>query len=78
MLWWKLLSMTFGDNSSLDCSNIHTFRIFDKDNDGFLTKGELCKIMKDRISKKDLEEMVEEADKSNDGLINCEGDKYKT
>ena len=49
------------------------FRIFDKDNDGFLTTDELRKIMKGRMSKRDLELMIKEADSDNDGFINCKG-----
>ena len=48
-------------------------RFFDKDNDGFLTTDELRKIMKERMTKKDLEAMVKEADGDNDGFINCKG-----
>ena len=51
------------------------FRIFDKDNDGFLTTDELRKIMKGRMSKRDLELMIKEADSDNDGFINCKGKK---
>ena len=49
------------------------FRIFDSDNDGFVTRDELRKIMKERMAKKDLEAMVKEADGDNDGFINCKG-----
>ena len=48
-------------------------RTFDKDNDGFLSTEELRKIMKGRMSKKDLHEMIKEADSDNDGFINCQG-----
>ena len=61
----------------ISISRINTldFRIFDKDNDGFLTTDELRKIMKGRMSKKDLDMMVKEADSDNDGFINCKGVK---
>ena len=49
------------------------FRTFDKDNDGFLTTEELRKMMKGRMSKKDLESMVRDADSDKDGFINCKG-----
>ena len=52
------------------------FRIFDKDKDGFLTVAELKKIMSsmgEKMPKKELDAMVKEADKDNDGLINCQG-----
>merc|ERR1711936_136024 len=52
-------------------SLVDAFKTFDKDNDGFLTTDELRKIMRGRMSKKDLEEMVREADSDSDGLINC-------
>ena len=52
-------------------------RMFDKDNDGFLTVSDLRRIMTslgdEKLSKKDLEMMVVEADNDNDGLVNCEG-----
>ena len=53
-----------------------TFRIFDKDKDGFLTVAELRKIMTamgERMPRKEFEAMVKEVDKDNDGLINCQG-----
>jgi len=52
------------------------FRIFDKDNDGFLSVDELCRIMQslgDKMTDKDVAEMIEEADSDKDGLINYEG-----
>ena len=45
--------------------------MFDKDKDGFLSTDELRKIMKERMSKKDLNTMIKEADSDNDGFINC-------
>jgi len=50
---------------------VEAFNTFDKDKDGFLTTDELRKIMKERMSKKDLNAMIKEADSDNDGLINC-------
>ena len=47
--------------------------MFDKDKDGFLSTDELRKIMKERMSKKDLNTMIKEADSDNDGFINCQG-----
>ena len=61
-----------------DCSYL-SFRYFDKDKDGFLTVPELRKIMTsmgDRMSKREFEAMVQEADRDNDGLINCKGRNY--
>ena len=51
-------------------------RIFDKDDDGVLTVEELRKIMSslgDRMTKKEIDLMVKEADDDNDGFINCKG-----
>lgn len=50
---------------------MEAFETFDKDNDGFLTTDEMRKIMKGRMSKKDLDSMIKEADGDNDGFINC-------
>merc|ERR1712071_529692 len=50
---------------------VEAFKFFDKDHDGFLTTDELRKIMKERMTKKDLEAMVKEADGDNGGFINC-------
>ena len=56
-------------------------RMFDCDNDGFLTVHDLRRIMTslgdDKLSKKDVEMMVEEADKDKDGLVNCQGKERK-
>ena len=51
--------------------------MFDKDKDGFLSTDELRKIMKERVSKKDLNTMIKEADSDNDGFINCQGTVLK-
>ena len=55
--------------------------MFDHDNDGFLTVADLRRIVTslgdDKLSKKDVEMMVEEADKDQDGLVNCEGQESK-
>ena len=49
------------------------FKVFDKDNDGFLSTDELRKIMKGRMNKKDVDLMVKEADKECNGFINLKG-----
>ncbi len=52
------------------------FRIFDKDDDGFISVEELRHIMQslgEKMTDKELEEMVGEADEDKDGLINYEG-----
>ena len=51
--------------------------MFDKDKDGFLSTDDLRKIMKERMSKKDLNTMIKEADSDNDGFINCQGRLFK-
>eukprot|EP00095_Tigriopus_kingsejongensis_P008913 maker-scaffold279_size225217-snap-gene-0.12 protein:Tk08913 transcript:maker-scaffold279_size225217-snap-gene-0.12-mRNA-1 annotation:"PREDICTED: calmodulin-A-like" len=51
------------------------FRIFDKDDDGFITVAELRHIMQglgEKMTDQELDEMVGEADSDNDGLINYE------
>ena len=50
--------------------------MFDKDDDGLLSVKELRKIMSslgDRMTKKEIEIMVQEADADQDGFINCKG-----
>ena len=52
--------------------------MLDLDSDGFLTVPDLRRIMTspgdDKLSKRDLERIVEEADKDKDGLVNYKGD----
>jgi len=53
------------------------FKIFDKDDDGFLSVDELRNVMLslgERMGEHELEEMIGEADKDRDGLINYEGE----
>ncbi len=55
-------------------------RIFDKDDDGFISVDELRHIMQslgEKMGEKELDEMVTEADRDNDGLINYEGWDWK-
>ena len=52
------------------------FRIFDKDDDGFISVDELRHIMQslgEKMNDSELDEMIAEADSDNDGLINYEG-----
>lgn len=52
-------------------------RIFDKDDDGFITVDELRHIMQslgEKMKDSDLDEMIAEADSDNDGLINYKGE----
>jgi len=56
-------------------SLMEAFKIFDKDDDGYLTVAELRRIMTqlgERMPSREIEEMVREADNDNDGLINCQ------
>ena len=51
-------------------------RIFDKDDDGFLTVEELRKVinsMGDRMTDKEVKAMVKEVDPNKDGYINYRG-----
>ena len=48
-------------------------RVFDTKNAGFLSKEELCRIMKPWMSRKELDEMVKEAQGDHEGLICYEG-----
>ena len=55
------------------------FSVFDKDNDGYLSIGELRKIMTtmgQRMKKREVEEMVLEADLGKNGLINLKGNNF--
>lgn len=60
-------------NSMTEDSLKDAFRIFDKDDDGFISVEELRHIMQslgEKMSDKELDEMVLEADSDKDGLIN--------
>ena len=53
-----------------------SIRIFDKDDDGYVTVDELRHIMQslgEKMTEKELDEMVGEADHDRDGLINYDG-----
>ena len=52
------------------------YRIFDKDDDGFISVEELRHIMQslgEKLTDNELDEMVAEADSDKDGLINYQG-----
>ena len=52
-------------------------RVFDKDDDGLLSVSELRKIMSslgDKMTRKEIDLMVKEADVDQDGFINCQGE----
>ena len=51
-------------------------RIFDKDDDGFITVEDLRRIMTkigEGINKNEVKDMIREADSDNDGLVNYKG-----
>ena len=53
-----------------------TFRIFDKDDDGFISVDELRHIMQslgEKLTDNELDDMIGEADSDKDGLINYQG-----
>eukprot|EP00090_Calanus_glacialis_P014995 TRINITY_DN23888_c0_g1_i1.p1 TRINITY_DN23888_c0_g1~~TRINITY_DN23888_c0_g1_i1.p1 ORF type:complete len:165 (-),score=69.29 TRINITY_DN23888_c0_g1_i1:89-583(-) len=60
-------------NRSSDSEKIQkVFRVFDKNDDGFITSMELAKVMSDlgeRLSEEELEEMMRWADKDGDGKV---------
>ena len=68
-------------NSSVtNCVYLYSFgpalRIFDKDEDGYITVDELRHIMQslgEKMTEQELDEMVAEADQDRDGLINYVG-----
>ena len=55
-------------------------RVFDKDRDGFLTMEDLKKFLTtlgDRMSDKEVEDMVKLVDREKEGIVECEGKKNK-
>lgn len=65
----QMMSKQQEDDISMNAL-VEAFKTFDKDKDGFLTTDELKKIMKDRMTKKDIDTMIKEADSGNYGMIN--------
>ena len=58
------------------CFLHETFRIFDKDDDGFISVDELRHIMQslgEKLTDNELDDMIGEADSDKDGLINYQG-----
>ena len=52
------------------------FRVFDKDGDGFISAAELRIVMTslgEKLTDKEVEDMLNEADANNDGKIDYEG-----
>ena len=53
-----------------------TFRVFDKDGNGYITRAELKQAMNKidpTITDEEIDEMLDEADTNKDGRINYEG-----
>ena len=51
------------------------FRVFDKDNSGTISSDELYQVMLsfgEQLSNEELEAMIHEVDKNNDGSIDCQ------
>jgi len=70
----QMMSRQNSEEINVEALN-EAFKIFDKDDDGFLTVAELRRIMTqlgERMPTRELEEMVREADSDSDGLINCQ------
>jgi len=70
----QMMSKQQKEDVTID-SLLDAFRIFDKDEDGFITVAELTRIMTslgERMTQKELNEMIREADSDGDGLINYE------
>lgn len=68
----QMMSKQQKEDVTID-SLLDAFRIFDKDEDGFITVDELTRIMTslgERMTSKELNEMIKEADSDGDGLIN--------
>lgn len=59
--------------------SVQAFRVFDRNNDGFISVGELRHVMinlGEKLSDDEYEEMIREADLDKDGLVNFQG-KFK-
>ena len=53
-----------------------SFKVFDKNNDGYISAGELRQVMMtlgEKLTDDEVEEMIREADVDGDGLVNYEG-----
>jgi len=48
---------------------VEAFKTFDKSNSGFISKEDFQKLMKSKLSRKDLDELIVEADKDKSGKI---------
>lgn len=47
--------------------------MFDLNNDGLISTDQLTKILKNRLSKKDIDDLTKEADPSGGGLVDYKG-----
>jgi len=68
----SLVSRQISNDESLR----EAFRVFDKNNDGYISRSELKKAManlNEILTDEEIEEMIEEADLNGDGKINYEG-----
>ncbi len=57
------------------------FKVFDKDNNGFISAAELRHVMTnlgEKLTEEEVEEMIREADVDGDGQINYEGSITRT
>ena len=52
---------------------MHNAREFDLNNDGLISTDQLTKILKHRLSRKDLDDLTKEADPSGAGLVDYKG-----
>lgn len=53
------------------------FKVFDKDQNGYITPSELKQAMEslnENVTDEDIAEMIKEADLNNDGKVNYEGE----
>lgn len=61
------------DTRSNDDELIDTFKVFDKNNDGYINQDELRSVMSqlgEKLTAGELDEMIKEADTDGDGKIN--------
>ena len=56
-----------------------SFRVFDKNGDGFISAAELRQVMTalgEKLSDEEVDEMIREADIDGDGRVNYEGQRH--
>lgn len=72
----EFLNLMYGKYPDQDDELRSVFQVFDKDNNGYITKDELKKAMEKMnqdVTDEDIEEMMKEADVNNDGQVNYDG-----